>query len=154
VITQNIDRLHQRAGSREVIELHGNAMHVACLRCGKTWVREEIHARVAGGDLDPRCDGCQGVLKPTTVSFGQAMPAAETRRAFAEAGACDLMIVVGSSLVVFPAAELVPTAAGAGAAVVLVNLAPTPYDDLADVVVRGKAGEALAAIAARLPPTA
>ena len=151
VITQNIDGLHARAGSQDVIELHGTATRVGCLECGKDWPRAEIHAWLVAGNPDPRCDACGGILKPRTISFGQAMPPDETRRAFAEARGCDLMIVAGSSLVVYPAADLVPTAHAAGAKLVLVNLAPTPFDDLADVVLRAKAGAALAAVLALLP---
>jgi NAD-dependent deacetylase len=154
VITQNIDGLHQKAGSRDVIELHGNTTRVSCLSCGATWPRDAIHARLVAGEEDPRCDdaACGGILKPTTISFGQAMPVEETRRAFSEARNCDLLLTVGSSLVVYPAAELVPTARAAGARIMLVNLSPTPYDGLADVVVRGKAGDALAAVLAALAP--
>ena len=142
VITQNVDDLHRRAGSQAVIELHGNATTVACLTCGKSWPRDEIHARLTAGDEDPHCE-CGGLLKPRTISFGQPMPPAATRRAFAEARACDVMLVLGSSLVVYPAADLVPEAVEAGAKVVLINLQPTPYDEMAAVVLRGKVGEVL-----------
>jgi NAD-dependent deacetylase len=142
VVTQNIDDLHRRAGSSDVIELHGNAMTVGCLTCDRTFPRDEIHARLLSGDEDPRC-ACGGLLKPRTISFGQAMPETETRRAFAEARACDVMLVLGSSLVVYPAAELVPEAVEAGARVILVNLHPTPYDQIVSVVLRGKVGEVL-----------
>jgi NAD-dependent deacetylase len=153
VITQNIDGLHQRAGSRDVIELHGTTTRVGCLSCDADLPRDEVHARLLAGDLEPRCV-CGGLLNPRTISFGQPMPEKETRRAFDEARRCDLLLTVGSSLVVFPAADLVPTARAHGAKVILVNLSPTPFDDLADVVVRGKAGESLAAIAgkAQQPP--
>jgi NAD-dependent deacetylase len=152
LITQNIDGLHQRAGSREVIELHGNAMIVSCLSCGKQWPREEVHRwMVEEGVEDPACDTCSGMLKPKTISFGQSMPEAETRRAFAEAAECDLFLVVGSSLVVFPAAALLPTARESGAGVILVNLTPTEFDYFADVAINGKAGEVLPEIVAALP---
>ncbi len=149
VITQNIDELHQRAGSREVIELHGNAMRVACLTCGEDCAREALHERLVAGDLDPHCE-CGGILKSRAVAFGQAMPEPETSNAYAESGACDLMIAVGSSLVVYPAADMVPTAVNAGANLVLINLQPTPFDRIAEVVIRAKAGEALPAIVAAL----
>jgi NAD-dependent deacetylase len=142
VITQNVDDLHRRAGSQDVIELHGNATTVACLTCGQAWPRDEIHARLVAGDEDPHCE-CGGLLKPRTISFGQPMPPAETRRAFAEARACDVMLVLGSSLVVYPAADLVPEAVEAGARVILINMQPTPYDEMAAVVLRGKVGEVL-----------
>lgn len=149
VVTQNIDGLHQRAGSRDVIELHGTALRVGCLSCNADSPRDEIHRRLVAGETDPRC-ACGGLLKPRTISFGQPMPEKETRRAFDEARRCDVLLTVGSSLVVSPAADLVPTAKAAGAAVILVNLGPTPFDDLADVVIRGKAGESLAAVLALL----
>ncbi|RMH41251.1 MAG: NAD-dependent protein deacylase [Deltaproteobacteria bacterium] len=147
VITQNIDELHQRAGSREVIELHGTAMRVGCLSCDREFERDAVHARIEAGDTDPHCD-CGGILKPKTISFGQPMPQAEMARAYREASDCDLLLAVGSSLVVWPAADVVPTAVHHGAKLILINLEPTPFDALADVVVRGKAGAALAAIAA------
>jgi NAD-dependent deacetylase len=152
VITQNIDALHQRAGSRDVIELHGTATRVGCLSCDKDQPRDEVHARLLAGlydDGEPRC-ACGGLLKPRTISFGQPMPEKETRRAFDEARRCDLLLTVGSSLVVFPAADLVPTARANGAKIILINLSPTPFDDIADVVIRGKAGQSLASLAAAL----
>ncbi len=152
VITQNIDGLHQRAGSTDVIELHGNAMRAGCLGCGKEWPRGEVQRWMEeDGVLEPTCDVCGGPLKPKTVSFGQAMPEAETRRAFMEAAASELLIAIGSSLVVFPAASLVPAAKQHGAGVILVNRTPTDYDGIADVVLRGEAGVMLPAILAALP---
>jgi NAD-dependent deacetylase len=103
------------------------------------------------GVLEPTCDACGGPLKPKTISFGQAMPEAETRRAFMEAAASELLIAIGSSLVVFPAASLVPAAKQAGAGVILVNRTPTGYDEIADAVLRGAAGVVLPAILAALP---
>ncbi len=151
VITQNIDGLHQRAGSSDVIELHGNAMRAGCLGCGKEWPRDDVQRWLEeDGVEEPTCDACGGPLKPKTISFGQAMPEAETRRAFMEVGACDLLLVIGSSLVVFPAASLVPAAKQVGASIVLVNMVPTDLDEIADVVLCGKAGEMLPAITAWL----
>lgn len=148
LITQNIDGLHQRAGlaSERVIEIHGTALTVACLSCGARTPREEVHARLRAGEVDPPCTLCGGILKPATVSFGQAMPERETQEAFAHAEACDLFIVIGSSLVVHPAAYLPVRAVESGAALVIVNLEPTPCDRLADVLVRGKAGPAMTAM--------
>ena len=146
VITQNIDDLHRRAGNRDIIELHGNGTRVGCLMCGKQWSRAEFQSRLEAGDDDPRCDNCNGLTKPRTISFGQSMPEPETTRAFEEATRCDLLITVGSSLVVFPAATLVPTAKESGARLILINLEPTPYDAIADVVIHAKAGESLSAI--------
>jgi len=147
IVTQNIDGLHQRAGStpERVIEIHGTALAVACLTCGDRQDRDPVQARFAAGDLDPHC-GCGGLLKPATISFGQAMPERETQAAFADAAAADVFLVVGSSLVVFPAANLPEVARDHGATLVIVNREPTPYDDVADVVLHGEAGEILAAV--------
>jgi len=147
IITQNVDGLHQRAGStpERIIEIHGTALEVACLTCGDRQDREPVQARFAAGDLDPRC-GCGGLLKPATISFGQAMPERETQAAFADAAAADVFLVVGSSLVVFPAANLPQVARDHGAQLVIVNREPTPYDDVADVVLHGGAGEILGAV--------
>jgi NAD-dependent deacetylase len=154
VITQNVDDLHRRAGSRDVVEIHGNATWVGCLSCEKTWSREVIHGWLLAGNSDPRCDDCGGLLKPKTISFGQAMPERETRRAFELAASCDLMLVVGSSLAVFPAAQLVPDAKRVGAHLVIVNLVETPYDEIADVVLRGQAGDVLTDLVRRISDTA
>jgi len=146
VVTQNVDRLHQRAGSREVVELHGNGLSVACLECGARGPRDAVQERLDAGEQDPRCESCGGVLKPTTVSFGQAMPEQELLRAFDEASRADVLLCAGSSLVVFPAADVVPVAKRAGARLVLLNREPTSFDPLADLVLRGDCGVALAAI--------
>lgn len=150
LITQNIDDLHRRAGSQRIIELHGNAMRVGCLQCGKEWPRAEVQVWLEQGNDDPRCDACGGITKPRTISFGQAMPERETEEAFREARACETMIAAGSSLVVYPAAALVPVAQESGADIILVNLDPTPFDDLASVVIHGKTGEILARIVREL----
>jgi len=151
IITQNIDGLHQRAGTsaEKVIEIHGTALEVACLGCGKRIDREDVQARVAAGDTDPRCE-CSGLLKPATISFGQAMPERETATAFADAAAADVFLVVGSSLVVFPAANLPAVALENGAQLVIVNREPTSYDADATLVLHGSAGELLGAIANEL----
>jgi NAD-dependent deacetylase len=149
LVTQNIDGLHQRAGSQDVIELHGNALIVACLGCGKEWPRAEVHRWLTElGVDDPRCDDCEGILKPKTISFGQAMPEDATRRAFALAAECDLLLAIGTSLAVFPAAALVPVAKESGARVVIVNRGPTELDHLVDLKLDGAAGEILPLIAA------
>ncbi len=116
------------------------------------WPRDEIQKWIEGGVEIPACDACGGILKPATVSFGQAMPVEATRRAFEVAESCDLLLVVGSSLVVYPAASVVPSAKEAGARLVFVNLAPTEYDAIADAVVSAKAGEALPQIVEGLSP--
>lgn len=145
VITQNIDGLHQAAGlpRDRVIELHGTALEVGCLSCGKRYDRDEIQERLLRSSHAPRCEDCHGLLKPATISFGQQMPQRETAEAFRRAGQSDVFLVVGSSLVVQPAASLPLTAKKAGAVLVILNRDPTPYDSLTDTLIRGSAGEAL-----------
>lgn len=148
LITQNIDGLHQRAGTSpdRVIEIHGTALTVACLSCGDRMPREAVHARLRSGESDPPCNLCGGILKPATISFGQAMPERETQQAFAHAESCDLFVVIGSSLVVHPAAYLPVRAVESGAKLLIVNLEPTPCDRMATVLLRGKAGSAMTAL--------
>ena len=145
VITQNIDGLHQKAGhaADRVIELHGNAHGVRCLSCNERYGREDVHRRVVRGEEEPDCGKCGGILKPTSVSFGEPMPAEEMRRAQTVASQCDLFLVVGSSLVVYPAANIPRYALQVGASLAIVNATSTPLDDLASVVLRGRAGELL-----------
>ena len=148
VITQNIDGLHQKAGSDpgRTIELHGTAHRVRCLDCGASWPADEIQTRLELEPL-PTCEICGGMLRAATVLFGQAMPEDALRRAFAVARSTDLMLVVGSSLVVQPAARLPQIAVASGARLAIVNNEPTPLDTLADVVVRSSAGAVLSALA-------
>lgn len=145
VVTQNIDGLHHRAGHHRdrVVELHGNAHGVRCLTCDMEAAREVVHARVIAGEDEPPCVACGGILKPTTVSFGEPMPRRPLTRAESLMRRCDLVLVVGSTLVVYPAAGLPEIAVRAGARLAIVNMTPTPLDDLAAVVVRGRAGEIL-----------
>jgi len=152
VITQNIDGLHEKAGhdADKIIELHGTALHVSCLNCGKRYNRDEIQERIKQGAKAPACDDCRGPLKPATISFGQAMPERETQEAYRRSAASDLFIVIGSSLVVQPAASLPLAAKRGGARLVIVNRDPTPYDDLADLVIPGQAGRILPAILERV----
>jgi NAD-dependent deacetylase len=151
-ITQNVDSLHQRAGLPDdaVIELHGNATRVRCLTCDARFSRDEVHAWLEAGVDVPSCPACGGIVKPATVLFGEAMPAAATRRADERARGADLFVVVGSSLSVYPAAYLPLRARGAGATLVIVNLVPTARDGEADLVVRGRAGHVLSAVAGRI----
>jgi NAD-dependent deacetylase len=151
IITQNIDGLHQRAGSdpERIVEIHGTALEVVCLSCGARQDRDPVQARFAAGDLDPRCE-CDGLLKPATVSFGQAMPERETTLAFADAAAADVFLVVGSSLVVFPAANLPAVALEHGATLLIVNREPTSYDAAATLTLHGTAGDILAAVATEI----
>jgi NAD-dependent deacetylase len=150
LVTQNVDGLHQKAGSSSglTIEIHGTAMGVVCIDCGWSADREAVHERVLAGDDAPVCDRCGGPLKPATVSFGQAMPERETAAAFRAAARCDLMIVAGSSLVVYPAAALPEEAVRAGAPLIIVNREPTGHDTLASVVVHASAGESMRRIVA------
>jgi NAD-dependent deacetylase len=150
VVTQNIDGLHQAAGHapERVIELHGNAHGVRCLQCDEVADRETVQARVIAGEAEPPCRTCGGILKPTTISFGEPMPRRPLTRADALMRESDLVLVVGSTLVVHPAAGLPETAVRAGAKLAIVNQTPTPLDGLATVVVRGKAGEILPAAVA------
>ncbi len=141
VVTQNIDGLHQDAGSRNVIELHGSNRTAACLSCGKQWLIEEIQLQLEGGDLNPQCDVCAGLIKPETVSFGQNLPAEALNAAFELAEQCDLVLMIGSSLEVQPAATLPLTAYQAGAKLIFINRTETAYDELAEVLVRDSAGE-------------
>jgi NAD-dependent deacetylase len=152
LVTQNIDGLHGKAGHDpdRIIEIHGTSLDVICLRCGYRERAEPVHERVRGGDLDPHClitrhDGvvCGGILKSATISFGQSLVAEDLMRAEAAAAHCDLLLAVGSTLGVYPAAGLVPTARRAGASVVIVNGGPTELDHLADVVVTGSISDVL-----------
>jgi NAD-dependent deacetylase len=147
VVTQNIDNLHQASGiaAEHVVELHGNTTYATCLDCAKryelSWVREQY---TAGGGRSPDCPSCGGYIKTATVSFGQAMPEAAMRRAQELTDRCDLFLVVGSSLVVWPAAGFPLTAKRNGARLAIVNRDPTEFDDITDLVVRYDIGEVLA----------
>jgi NAD-dependent deacetylase len=148
VVTQNIDELHQRSGISPslVIELHGSMWGWMCWSCGAKGPMAEVLARLRRGEEDPACALCGGVLKSTTISFGQQLDPDVLEAAVQAAASCDLLLAVGSTLQVQPAAALVPLAARAGAAVVIVNAQPTPYDGLAEAVVRTPISEALPAL--------
>jgi NAD-dependent deacetylase len=143
VVTQNIDDLHRAAGSRNVIELHGSKREVVCLSCGARGPAEEAVARFLAGEEDPACPHCGGILKLTAVMFGEPLPTDALDAAFRAAREADLCLVIGSSLQVYPAAEVPFRAATSGAALIVVNDEPTPLDHLARVVLRGRAGEIL-----------
>lgn len=150
VITQNIDGLHQIAGSKNVIEIHGTARVVGCIACDRRWTPEEIHLRVDAGDEAPDCDDCGAPIKAKTISFGQPMPAMEMSRAHEWALATGkrgnqrgLFLAIGSSLVVEPAASIPRVAVEHGARLVIINATETPHDALADLVIRGSIGEVL-----------
>ena len=143
IATQNTDGLHQDSGTRRVIELHGSGRTVQCLDCGNREPRSDVQVRLEV-EMPPRCGVCGGTfLKPTVVLFGEPMPPAAVQEAFALAREADVMLVVGSSLVVYPAADIPVAAVKAGASLIVINAEPTPLDELATVVVRGKSGEVL-----------
>ena len=152
VITQNIDGLHQRAGTPpgRVIELHGTMSGVLCTGCGDRTAMAGALARVRAGEDDPPCARCGGILKSATVMFGQALEPVVLGRAAAAAAGCELMLAIGSTLIVEPAASLCAIAAGAGAALVIVNRDPTPYDGAATAVIREPIGTAVPRIAGQL----
>jgi NAD-dependent deacetylase len=145
IVTQNIDHLHHKAGNspERIIEIHGTAFTVSCLKCGKSYNRDEIHERIKRGERVPYCDACSGILKPDTISFGQAMPQDKLARAVAHARECDLCIAAGSSLVVYPAASIPVYAVESGAKLIIVNREETPLDARADLVIHESVSKAL-----------
>lgn len=150
IITQNIDALHQEAGNRRVVELHGNGRTTVCLRCDARYDSDAIQARLENGEEIPLCQNCGGLLKHATVSFGQALPEDVLAEAWKLAANADLVLAVGSSLVVEPAASLPMQAKLHGARLVIVNKTDTPLDSIADVVIRDSIGRVLADIADRV----
>lgn len=132
IVTQNIDGLHQAAGSRTVLELHGTNRHAVCLECGAEEPIEPVIARLEGGEEVPACRPCGGVLKPATVSFGQMLPPDVLRQAMEMTRRADCLLVLGTSLHVQPAASLVDVAREHGASVIIVTRSNTPYDSMAD----------------------
>jgi NAD-dependent deacetylase len=161
LVTQNIDGLHHKAGTdpERIVEIHGTSLEVMCLRCGDRQPAEPVHDRVRAGETDPACTRvrdevvCGGILKSATISFGQSLVPEDLFRAEEAAAACDLVLAVGSTLGVFPAAGLVPIAVRHGAVAVIVNGGPTEMDSLADVVVQGSISECLPALVTGLTPT-
>lgn len=145
-ITQNIDGLHQAAGSSNVIELHGTNMTASCLSCSQQWPIADIQDRLETGDLDPHCTECGGMIKPDTVSFGQSMPIKEMEQAYQAAAGCDLFLMIGSSLEVQPANQFPLIAHQAGASLIFINRTVTPYDHLATVSFTESAGETMQAL--------
>lgn len=141
VVTQNVDNLHQDSGvpSDQVIEIHGNATYARCLNCGKRYEIEKLKPRWEAGE-DLTCIFCKGMIKTATISFGQAMPEAEMARAAEEALLCDLCLVLGSSLVVYPAAGIPLEAKRNGAKLVIVNREATDQDPMADLVLHTEIG--------------
>ena len=150
VITQNTDGLHQRAGSSEVIELHGSSREVVCLDCEARLPRDEAD-RMNREHCPPSCPACGGqLLKPTVVLFGEALPVDALRHAQALAMAADVVLIVGSSLQVYPAASIPRLARQHGAELCIINAEPTPFDEFAAAVIHGKAGEILPEIVGRI----
>ena len=145
VITQNVDNLHQKAGvpANKVFELHGNMRWVKCLNCGKRYPMDEIQGRLREGKEVPDCDACHGMLKPDAVFFGEALPPDVLSEATRRSRSCDLCIVLGSTLVVYPAAYMPMYAIEAGAKLVIINLTSTPLDGKAAILIQGKAGEVM-----------
>jgi len=162
LVTQNIDGLHQAAGSdrSRVVEIHGNTQEAVCLTCGHRQPIGAVLERVRSGEDDPSCvelvlgEPCGGILKSATISFGQSLVAEDLSRSEAAAVSCDLLLAVGSTLAVYPAANVVPLAKGAGADVIIVNGEETAMDALADVVIRADITSTLRALVADLPSLA
>lgn len=145
LITQNIDGLHQAAGNsmEKVIEVHGTMREVVCMSCNWRGPMQATLDRVRGGEEDPPCKSCGGILKSATISFGQALVPEVIDRAMRAAKKTDLLLAIGTTLSVYPVAGVVPLAKAARARVVILNAQPTPMDDLADAVLRASIGEVL-----------
>jgi NAD-dependent deacetylase len=146
VITQNVDNLHQDSGidANQIIELHGNATYATCLDCRTRYELAEIEQQFTHTGRVSPCGRCGGIIKSATISFGQAMPEHEMRRAQQQTLACDLFIVVGSSLVVYPAAGFPELAKEVGAKLVIINRESTPLDPIADLLLHREIGQTLA----------
>lgn len=145
LITQNIDGLHAAAGSdpSRMVEIHGSIRDVVCLSCSFRAPMDHALGRVDAGEEDPACHDCGGILKSSTISFGQSLITEDLQRSELAAQNCDLILAIGSTLAVYPIANVVPVAKSTGARVVIVNGSPTEMDQLADVVVSGSISEVL-----------
>lgn len=145
VVTQNIDGLHQRAGHPpdRVIEVHGTVHMAMCMRCNWRGPMQGVLDRVRAGEGDPPCARCGGILKSATVSFGQPLVPHVIQRALRVARQADVLLVVGTSLTVYPVAHAAPEAKDAGARLIIVNASATPFDELADAVIREPIGRVL-----------
>ena len=148
LVTQNVDGLHQAAGSDPelVVEVHGTTRRVKCLDCGDGAPMQKALDRVLAGEEDPACKSCGGILKSATISFGQSLEAESLERAQVASQECDLLLCIGTSLGVFPVANMVPIARNFGAEIVIVNAEPTGFDDLASVLVGGSISDVLPAM--------
>ena len=152
VITQNVDNLHQIAGNSPSIiyELHGNMQMLVCLGCRERYTLAFVKQSNPSPDHVPVCEKCHGILKPNVIFFGEALPQDTLMKATQKSQECDLLIVIGSSLVVYPAAYMPMHAKRSGAKIVIINLGPTQQDDIADVLINAPAGEAMTKIVERL----
>jgi NAD-dependent deacetylase len=152
VITQNIDNLHEKAGNDPALvhELHGNMQFMICLDCGERYPVELLNQNIPSADYVPECKECGGILKPDVIFFGEALPKKALMFATQESQECDLFIVIGSSLVVYPAAYMPMYAKNAGAGIVIINLGPTQQDGIADIIINASAGATMSAIMERL----
>ncbi|MFQ6122770.1 MAG: NAD-dependent protein deacylase [Dehalococcoidales bacterium] len=152
VITQNVDNLHQKAGvpADKIFELHGNMQWIICLSCGRRYAFEQIKTRLDKGEEIPDCEACHGILKPDVVLFGESLPEEVLKEATFRSSGCDLLIVIGSTLIVYPAAYMPMYAYEAGAKLVIINLSSTPMDHQATVLIRAKAGETMAKVVKRV----
>jgi NAD-dependent deacetylase len=145
IITQNVDNLHQKAGNspEKIYELHGNMRWLKCMSCDERYPVSDVIEKFRASEEVPGCERCQGILKPDVVFFGELLPEWTLKNATAHASRCDLMIVIGSSLVVYPAAYMPEYAKEGGAKLAIINNTPTSFDDVADVVIRQSAGIAM-----------
>lgn len=152
IITQNVDGLHQDAGNSEdkVFQLHGNMVWSVCLDCRKRYPLEDIVDKVNQGVDDPRCEECGGILKPDGVLFGEDLPEKELNEAASRSAQCDLFIIIGSSLVVYPAAYMPTYALNAGVKLVIVNRDPTHMDRAAHILIHDSAGHAMSSVMERV----
>jgi len=148
IITQNVDGLHQIAGNSEdkVFQLHGNMIWAVCLDCKKRYHLDNVIDRVKQGDDDPRCEKCSGILKPDGVFFGEALPQRELSEATSRSAKCDLFIVIGSSLVVYPAAYMPTYAVNAGVKLVIINRDHTHMDSACQIRIHDSAGETMSKV--------
>ncbi len=152
VITQNIDNLHQKAGNdpKKVHELHGNMQWLVCLDCGERYPVGEMRKKHPSPDHFPSCEKCRGILKPDVVFFGEMLPPHTLMMAERESQECDLLIVIGSSLVVYPAAYMPLYAKRSGAKIIIINMGDTGHDDIADVFINAPAGDTMTRIMEKL----
>ena len=152
VITQNVDSLHHKAGipDDKIFELHGNMQWAVCLSCGRRYPFQQIKVRLNEGEEIPDCEACHGILKPAAVFFGEPLPAKVLEEATARSYNSDLFIVIGSTLVIYPAAYMPIYATSYGAKLVIINLSSTPMDQEAAVLIRAKAGETMSRVIKRV----